>query len=305
MKMPRTIISRARLLVVAAFTLVEIMVVMALLSIIVLGLMVMFSQTQKAFRAGMTQTDQMEGGRMLSELMLRDLEQIQASGQPTGMNFYTQIPQSYYPLAQSMPAGTVARTNVLQDLFFVTRANQTWSGVGYFVRSNGVGIGVQTFPDIVGTLYRFETNMPVALFNGSNAFQQFLVATNGGIGSVSKIMDGVVEFSVHCYDTNGILMTHISRTNFVNNFNSLLITDSLLGDPNYVPGEERSYAFSNTVVPAYVEVQVGVLEPDVLKRFNSIPDPTVRSNFLASHAGNVQIFRQRIPIRDVDPSTYQ
>ncbi len=305
MKIQRTVITRARLLVVAAFTLVEIMVVMVLLSVIVLGLMVMFTQTQKAFRAGMTQTDQLEGGRMFSELLLRDLEQIQPSGQPTGLNFYTQIPQNYTPLEQSMPASTVPRTNVLQDLFFVTRVNQTWTGVGYFVRVNNNGtnqVGVQTVPDIVGTLYRFETNMPVSLFNGSNAFQQFLVATNGGVGSISKIMDGVVEFSVHCYDTNGILLTQSSRVNFTNNFNSILINDAL---PTYEPNEEQLYAFSNNLVPAYVEVQLGVLEPDTLKRFNSIPNSTVRSNFLANHAGNVQLFRQRIAIRDVDPSAYQ
>ena len=52
----------------SGFTLVEIMVVMILLSVIVLGLMAMFNQTQRAFRAGMAQTDQMEGGRMFNDL---------------------------------------------------------------------------------------------------------------------------------------------------------------------------------------------------------------------------------------------
>jgi hypothetical protein len=53
-----------------------------------------------------------------------------------------------------------------------------------------------------------------------------------------------------------------------------------------------------------VDVELGVLEPAVLKRYNSIPDPTTRSNFLANHAGNVQLFRQRVAIRNVDPSAY-
>ena len=38
----------------AAFSLIEIMITSALLSFIVLGLLAMFNQTQRAFRSGMT-----------------------------------------------------------------------------------------------------------------------------------------------------------------------------------------------------------------------------------------------------------
>ncbi len=53
-----------------------------------------------------------------------------------------------------------------------------------------------------------------------------------------------------------------------------------------------------------MDIEVGVLEPAVLKRYRSIPNPAVQSGFLASHAGNVQVFRQRVAIRNVDPSAY-
>jgi len=36
----------------------------------------------------------------------------------------------------------------------------------------------------------------------------------------------------------------------------------------------------------------------------SIPNPALQSTFLANHVGNVQVFRQRIAIRNVDPSAY-
>ena len=52
------------------------MVVTALLSVIVLGLMAMFTQTQRAFRTGMAQTDVLESGRMAADLLTRELEQI-------------------------------------------------------------------------------------------------------------------------------------------------------------------------------------------------------------------------------------
>src|SRR6185437_10880248 len=104
----------------AAFTLVEIMVVMVLLSVIILGLVAMFDQTQKAFRAGMAQTDQLEGGRMLTDLLQRDLEQVTPSYQTNGVNFYAQIPD--YPLLrQILPASTIPRTNILENLFFLSR----------------------------------------------------------------------------------------------------------------------------------------------------------------------------------------
>ena len=55
-----------------AFSLVELMVVMTLLSLIVLALMQVFSATQRAFRASVTQTDVLEGGRAVTSLIGAD-----------------------------------------------------------------------------------------------------------------------------------------------------------------------------------------------------------------------------------------
>ena len=63
-----------------AFSLIEVMVAVTLMSVIVLGLLAMFSQTQRAFRTGITQVDVMEGGRAACELMAREMEQITATG---------------------------------------------------------------------------------------------------------------------------------------------------------------------------------------------------------------------------------
>jgi len=280
--------------VAAAFTLVEIMVVMVLLSVIVLGLMAMFNQTQRAFRAGMAQTDQLEAGRMFTDLLVRDLQQITPSYQSNGVNFSTQIP-NYSLLLQALPANTYPRTNILENLFFLSKYNQTWSGIGYYVRTNP---WVGGYVNPVGTLYRFETNLSMTQFSGSGLmpYLTFLNATNAY--AAGKVLDGVVDFQVHSYDLGGNLLTNGSPSIQSNYF--VTITNSLV----IAPGEVEYSAFSNNIVPAYVEVQIGVLEPAVLKRYKSIPDPITRSNFLANHAGNVQLFRQRIAIRNVDPSAY-
>ncbi len=46
-----------------AFSLIEIMVAVGLMTIIVLGLLAMFDQTTRAFKVGMGQTDVLESGR--------------------------------------------------------------------------------------------------------------------------------------------------------------------------------------------------------------------------------------------------
>jgi type II secretory pathway pseudopilin PulG len=292
----------------AAFTLVEIMVVMILLSVIVLGLMAMFNQTQRAFRAGMAQTDQLEGGRMFTDLLVRDLQQITPSHETNGMNFYAQIPAqqipypAYAPLLQTLPGGNtnVLRTNLVENLFFTSRYNQTWSGIGYYVRTNPSFYG---YVGQVGTLYRFETNVPISQMGGDNSllpYQTYLNATNPL--NISKILDGVVEFRVRCYDRNGLLLTNGSPSISSNSWWTITNTTAIALP--YPQDEVAFYGFSNNLVPAYVEVQVGVLEPAILKRMRSIPDPLAQSNYLANHAGNVQLFRQRVAIRNVDPSAY-
>ncbi len=212
----------------AAFTLIEIMVVMGLLSVIVIGLMAMFNQTQRAFRAGMAQTDQLEGGRMFTDLILRDLQQITPTYQTNGVNFFAEIP-NYSPLLLTLPGSSnLLRTNILQDIFFMSRYNQNWNGVGYFVRTNPSYFGIM---NQVGTLYRFETNVPVAQYigDGYRPFLTYLNATNPS--NISKVLDGVVEFHVQCFDNNGLLLTNGSQSIFSNNF--VTITNSF----NIAPGQ--------------------------------------------------------------------
>jgi len=121
----------------AAFSLIEILVTVALLAFIVLGLFAMFNQTQRAFTSSMTQSDVLEAGRAVSDMFTRELEQI-IPADSSAVNFYAQMP-ALAPLTQSLPGAvapaTLTRTNFLEDLFFLTRSNQTWIGIGYCVRA--------------------------------------------------------------------------------------------------------------------------------------------------------------------------
>jgi hypothetical protein len=56
-----------------------------------------------------------------------------------------------------------------------------------------------------------------------------------------------------------------------------------------------------------VELQLGILEQPSFERYNSIGAAPARLAYLQREeiSGRVHLFRQRIPIRNVDPSAYQ
>ncbi|MEY3275687.1 MAG: hypothetical protein RL153_953, partial [Verrucomicrobiota bacterium] len=58
-----------------AFSLVELLVSVGLLSIVILALYAMFDQTQRALRGSVGQVDVLEGARSAIDLVRRDLEQ--------------------------------------------------------------------------------------------------------------------------------------------------------------------------------------------------------------------------------------
>src|SRR6266404_4176321 len=90
-----------------AFTLIELMVAVGLMSFIVLGLLAMFNQTQRAFRASMTQTDVLESGRIATDMMVRELGQMAASDRAYTTNFFAEVLKTFnQPLTQGLPGTT-------------------------------------------------------------------------------------------------------------------------------------------------------------------------------------------------------
>ena len=94
-----------------AFSLIELLVVMTLLSFIIIGLLAVFDQTQRAFKTGMSQVDVLESGRATMDLITREVEQMASL---TGLgsnvvNFIAEIPKDnggnpiYNPLEQELP----------------------------------------------------------------------------------------------------------------------------------------------------------------------------------------------------------
>ena len=147
------------------------MVVMTLLSLIVLVLMAVFNSTQAAFRASVTQADVLESGRAAMDLMASDLGQMSpsmdSSNVNSAVNFYARwFRRATSPLVQPLVASgpPQSRTNVQENIFILSRQNQTWTGVGYVVANSPQGD--------LDSLYRFTASANVqAAGDPAAAFQ--------------------------------------------------------------------------------------------------------------------------------------
>jgi type II secretory pathway pseudopilin PulG len=273
-----------------AFTLVEVLVVMVLLSLIVLALMAVFASTQNAFRASVTQTDVLEGGRAAMDLVVEDLKKMSPSLDVSNgtvncaVNFYAAVTSSPGPLVQALVASGQSRTNILEKFFILSRDNQTWTGTGYVVDTSS--------SSVINPLYRFSISTNVAASSPAALFNIFITNITA---NMSHLLDGVVDFRVRAFDANGAWLNN-SYTN-VNNFEAL---NSISGY-----GETGFYMFSNTL-PASVEIQMATLEDRTLQRASTWPvNSLAQSNYLAQQSGKVHVFRQRVSIPNFDPSAYK
>jgi prepilin-type N-terminal cleavage/methylation domain-containing protein len=296
------------------FTLVEILVVLALLSLIVFALMAVFSSTQRAFRASITQTDTLEGGRAVMDLIAADLESLTPSdgyNDTNPLSFGTTVPVNFQasvknfglqpypptPLLQPLigsPTG-IMRTNVLEDIFILSKGNlngvPSWIATGYSVNTN-LADGT-LYP-----LYRFymTTNAASGFAGQLNLYYAWSFFQYTNSASWSHLMDGVIHLTARAYDTNGVWMTN----GYSKPVNLPVRNVSFIQSTN---GEVGCLFFSNAV-PASVQVEMGSLEDRTLAHAESLTG-AAQANYLGNSSGLLHIFDKRVWIRNLDLSAYQ
>jgi type II secretory pathway component PulJ len=271
----------------SAFSLIEILITVALLSVIILGLVAMFNQVRRAFTSSITQVDMLESGRATMDMLTRELEQVAPANIPANIpfpnyiatNFFADV--SYTPSVLALTEPQDLRTNVLEEMFFLTSYNQQWNAIGYRVSTPNLGYG---------TLYKYTSNN-VPRGNIPLTSRYF---GNTAITNMNRIADGVVHFRIRAFDVNGNLIT-ANKPNYVTNpYNLTTYAD------------QYSYAFTSNAIPAYLELELGMLEARAAERLRSLGgNATLSQAFIASHVGQVHLFRQRITLRNVDPSAYK
>ena len=276
-----------------AFTVVELMVAVSIMTLIVLALYGMFDQVQKALRGNVSQVDVLEGGRAAMELMTREMEQIQAGNILNQTNLYVGLGRDSFgglqlPFRQELLGVGEYRTNVLQEVYFLSHFNKQWTGTGYRVLASNFKNGLlnQFALAGVGTLARYAEGIHDSNLTRTNPFPFVMNSLPGNLTNYQRLVDGVVHFRIRAYDGSGLPLTYLT-----NNYNGV----NMLNDDG-ITGETR-YTFTNTAVPAYLELELGLLEPQVLEKLKSFPTPAAAANFLMKQTGKIHLFQQRIPIR--------
>jgi hypothetical protein len=316
----------------SAFSLIELLVTITLLSFIMLGLLMMFNQTQRAFRGSMTQTDVLESGRALTDMITRELEQVCPSHQQDFLdanrnrwrttNFFAWLSRnpSYNagfddPQFLGMPGTTYfgqpgvqdRRTNIVQRVFFLTRQNQDWIGIGYQVVPHA-------WSGMAGTLYRFTaTNWPRSgrldlsdRFNIASEIALRDAAAGRPITNMNRIADGIVHFQAHTYDNRGLLLC----PDWPDPYRPVALPNvetrwaQFRNWSSGVASQVDTFFVSNAV-PAEVELELGILENATYERFKAIGNAVAQRNYLSNHAAQVHIFRQRVNIRNVDTAAFR
>ena len=289
-----------------AMTVIELLVSVAVMTVIVFGLYQLFAHTQKALRENVTQVDVLESGRATMEMIGREIEELSACKLSNTVNIQaTLVPKNVaQPLLQTeMDEKTPLRLNVLEDLFFLTSFTNRWTGTGYRVMQPDNG---------VGTLYRFSFSTNVH-YIGSNAL--WLRFSGTGLDPLTKtvstnlhrVADGIVHFRVTPYDRFGrsleierpYLLTNLSvaslspgRTPFADPIKTIFLRRDSVN-----AGVTEFFCVSNAL-PAYVELELGVLEPETFKQYQSLRNNAqLARSFLQKRANKVHLFRERIPIR--------
>jgi len=267
----------------AAFTLIEIMVAMLLLSVIIIGLVAMFGQTQNAFRVGMAQSDITEAGRSVMNMVSRELAEAVPSGMGAS-NFIIYNPP-IASLVQDLTGSTnttpTRRSYSLQEVLFLTRQNKQWNVIGYRLGAADAGYG---------TLYRFETNLPPSLLPAAPR----IFATND-IANFSRVADGIIHFRIRPLDIHGFPLPLLPA-------NATNLHQQIFSYERQTGGGEFDYYFASNALPHALNIEIGVLAPRLVERLRALPDAATRRTYLSKSAqsGAVEMYQQRVTLPSGD-----
>lgn len=251
-----------------ALTLLEMMVSVTLLAVIMIGLLAMFSHTQKALHVAATQTDVFENARGAIQLVSRDLSEMTAYEETniahaSFKRYYSPVTPDGTPLV--LPSGT-NQYLFFNEAFWLARINDDWQGIGYYIADEPTRGSTG-----VGTLYRFSALGRRDAMPGQRTEFFQPSPTNS-----HRVSEGVVHFSLEA--------VYVS-TNTANAEQEFFRASNI--------------DFSEDELPAFVDVEIGVLEPNTVKQFYALTNnPVAAQNFLRQHEGKIHFFRERVPIRN-------
>lgn len=267
------------------FTLVEILTALAITTVIVVALVSMFNTSTKALLAANRMTDIWEDSRAAFGLLRSDISQATVGGRTNRVNLY-----AGGGVVASMTNQFVGSIDTrLQEIYILSNDGGPWGATVYRVVRETANAGV-------GTLYRFQTNyashsvasgdvlpIDVPVNNLSHPLRAaYDSSLDASLNQFKKLADGVVNLRLVAFATDGRAYTNTATL-------SPAPTDHEVY-PDYM-------TFWGQALPAFVDLELFVLEPDRIEEFRAQAGDIAKRNYLERHVGNIQIFRTRIPIR--------
>ena len=148
----------------SAFSLLELMIAVGLLTVIIIALYAMFDQVQKAFRQSLNQADLSEGGRSALDLMVRNIERAASPQVEDALHLVVHPANATgYELVFSGDALQANRTQPLRfdELFFTYPATGgRWHVAGLFIGTLDAGpVSTTPIPGL-GSLYLYDEALP-------------------------------------------------------------------------------------------------------------------------------------------------
>ena len=208
------------------------------------------------------------------------------------------------------------------------RQNQTWIGIGYCVRTNDTN-GALWYPQTraagqdgrrhpLPLLGNLLTQRPSVQNGLAQDPSQLYAATSRnacqpGSANTSPTGSATASFT----STSGPLPPTASRCSATASTPTRVsapirsprlqpVRQTWRSQPR-VPDNWPASTSAATPLPAAVEMELGLLEQHAWERYNSIGSAAARLAYLQREdiSSRVHLFRQRIPIRNVDPLAYQ
>jgi hypothetical protein len=287
----------------SGFTLVEMMLVVAMTLVIVLTIVKAFDVTQKAFIKSLAQTDLLENGRGTISLISSDLAQINSVEWNDGSgvlrpsmvvtNVTTSALNLDYPTS---PGGLATQQFYFQDFFFMKEFRREWDAVAYRV----------AFTNGVGSLYRLQTRTNTRTPDPTFYLQELLSINRNSISTfdhnnfsaavpppvVSLMAEGVVHFEINVYNQDGILLESLAQPSAppYPYFTAIQALGNGVQDFNYTVNAPN--------IPSFAELVMGIMGPKLREQYAGILSPELATEFLQRESGNIQLFRTMFPLRN-------
>jgi len=272
------------------FTLVEMLISMAIFSLLLVMVLLMLGEVSRAWISGERRVESFQNGRAVLELIVRELAQAAISDKLQ----FVQDPK----LGAAVPNLAPNSSSLFWQAPIISTTNGNMCVVGYYltrVNPSGASAGQYQLrrllvrPDDTNSYYKVynaapnASNAPWVDTLPADAFKEIGEAglSSPGRASAAIVSDGIVAFWARCLDGNGNPIPWLSGAGTPNGdpsaaplkFNSAAkFQPAVPGSTNRVQYTDRTATLAAHRLPAAVELTLITVDSRALRRQPAIPN---------------------------------